>query len=264
MAITDEIPKSRITLTYRTAVHGQNEDVTLPLRVLIMGDLSKKSSKDSALELDKRQIRRLDGKNLNHVMKDMGMSLRFSVANRINPKSSGETFEVTLPVESTKSFLPAEVAEEVPKIKSLLLLKKLLLEAQANFDNSKAFRNLLREAAQSEGSIDAILKELPRFETYKLPSATLKLVVADAIATLPGLEIKRGDQSVEAKHWNQDVRVKPGAYKIRAFAPGKKPWEGSVTAEHDSAVSFTVGPLLDEGAASPPAAPAAPPATPAS
>jgi type VI secretion system protein ImpB len=252
MAITDEIPKSRITLTYRTSVNGQPEDVTLPLRVLVMGNLSRKSSKDSRLELDKRQIRRLDGKNLNQVMQDMDMSLRFNVKNRINPRSGGDEFEVNLPVTSTKSFLPAQVAQGVPRIKALLLLKKLLLEAQANFDNSKTFRNLLREAAQSGGSISAILKELPAFENYKLPAASVKLVVSADVAKLPGLEIKRGDQVVEQKHWNLPVKVKPGAHVIRAFAPGKQPWEGSVTATHDSVVELTVGPLLDNGAAPPP------------
>jgi len=254
MAITDEIPRSRITLTYRTNVHGQPEDVTLPLRILVMGDLSKKSSKDSKLELDKRQIRRLDGKNLNQVMHDMDMSVRFNVKNCINPRAGGDEFEVNLPLTSTKSFLPSEVAQQVPRVKALLLLKKLLLEAQANFDNSKSFRNLLREAAQSGGTIDAILKELPRFETYKLPAASLKLVVSPEIAKLTGLEIKRDNDVVDQKHWNQPVRVKAGVHVIRVHAPGKQSWEGSVTATHDNDVEFTVGPLVDQGAA-----PVAPP-----
>jgi type VI secretion system protein ImpB len=261
MAITDEIPRSRITLTYRTSVNGQPEDVTLPLRVLVMGNLSRKSSKDSRLELDKRQIRRLDGKNLNHVMKDMDMSLQFKVKNRINPRTGGEDFDVNLPITSMKSFLPAQVAQGVPRVKALLLLKKLLLEAQANFDNSKAFRNLLREAAQSGGAINALLNDLTAFDNYKLPAASLKLVVPPEVESLPGLEIKRGDQVVEKKHWNQPVKVKPGVQVIRAFAPGKQPWEGTVTATHDSAVELKVGPLVDSGAAPPP--PPAAPATPA-
>ncbi len=251
MAITDEIPKSRITLTYRTTVHGQPEDVTLPFRVLVMGDLSKGSSKDRALELDKRQIRRLDGRNLNQVMGDMGMSVKFDVTNRINPKSAGEQFDVTLPITSTKSFLPAQVAQHIPRIKALLLLKKLLLEAQANFDNSKAFRALLREAAQTDGSIDALLKELPKFESYKLPAAMLIIEIPSDIAELPGIEVRRNDEPVDAKQWNAEVRVKPGKHVVRVFAPGKQRWEGSVDAEHDSVATLKVGPLLDEGAAPP-------------
>ncbi len=265
MAITDEIPRSRITLTYRTTVRGEPEEVTLPFRVLIMGDLSRGTSKDRALELDKRQIRRLDGKNLNEVMADMGMSLSLTVQNRINPKSSTESFEVTLPITSTKSFQPAEVAKAVPRIRALLLMKKLLLEAQANFDNRKEFRNLLREAAQSSDSIAALVKELPSFETYKLPAAKLKLAVDPELAELPKLEIRRAllvpdplgktpdaelrreEELLEPSQYNQAIRVKPGKHEIRAFAPGKKPWSTTVVTEHDSTVEVTVGPLEDEG-----------------
>lgn len=171
MAITDEIPRSRITLTYRTTVHGEPEDVTLPLRLIIMGDLSNGTSKDRALELDRRQLRRLDGKNLNNVMRDMKMSMKFSVPNRIDSHRS-EQIPVELPITSTKSFTPAEVAKHVPKVRALLLLKKLLLEVQANYDNRKEFRQLIRLLAQDKTSLEALLKELQGFEDFKLPPGT--------------------------------------------------------------------------------------------
>ena len=169
MAITDEIPKSRLTLTYRTTVRGEPEDVTLPFRVLVMGDLSGGTSKDRKVDLDQRSIRRLDGKNLNDVMRDMNMSVRVSVPNRIDPDKS-EEMTVDLPVTSMKSFTPAEIAKNVPKIHALQLLKKLLLEVQANLDNRKEFRKLLRTLAQDKGAIASLVKELPGFENFKVPA----------------------------------------------------------------------------------------------
>jgi type VI secretion system protein ImpB len=169
MAITDEIPKSRLTLTYRTTVRGEPEDVTLPFRVLVMGDLSGGTSKDRKVDLDQRSIRRLDGKNLNDVMRDMNMSVRVSVPNRIDPDKA-EEMTVDLPVTSMKSFTPAEVAKNVPKIHALQLLKKLLLEVQANLDNRKEFRKLVRTLAQDKGAIASLVKELPGFENFKVPA----------------------------------------------------------------------------------------------
>jgi len=169
MAITDEIPKSRITLTYRTEVHGEREDVTLPFRVLIMGDLSNNTSKDRKLDLDQRQIRGLDGKNLNAVIKDMGMSLKLTVPNKINPSEGGSELSVELPITGLKSFTPAEISQNVPKLKALLLLKKLLLEAQANLDNRKEFRKLLRDLATRKDAIEALQGELKGYENFKLP-----------------------------------------------------------------------------------------------
>lgn len=170
MAVSDEIPKSRITLTYRTTVHGEPEDVTLPFRLLLMGDFSGGTSKDRKVDLDQRTIRNLDGTNLNDVMKDMGMSIQFKVPNKIDPDHAQE-IDVTLPIESLKSFTPAEVAKQVPKIKALLVLRKLLLEVQGNLDNRKDFRKLLRALSQNEGAVFALLQQLKGFESFKVPAA---------------------------------------------------------------------------------------------
>ena len=169
MAITDEIPKSRLTLTYRTNVNGTPEDKALPFRLLIMGDLSNGTSKDRGVDLDLRSIRQLDGKNLNSLMADMKMSVKVSVPNRIDPDKA-DTINVTLPIEGMKSFTPAEIAEHVPKIKSLLLLRKLLLEVQNNIDNKKEFRTLLRQLAENPETAAALREELAGFDDFKVPT----------------------------------------------------------------------------------------------
>ncbi len=303
MAITDEIPRSRITLTYRTNVSGEPEEVTLPFRVLIMGDLSKGTSSDRRLPLDKRQIRRLDGKNLGEVMDDMGLSVSMSVRNRINPRVS-ESIDVKLPITSVRSFQPAEVARHVPRVRALLLLRKLLLEAQATFDNRKEFRNLLREATHSDESMKALTQELANFAAYRIPAAKLRLVVPPEMLELANLEIRRAllvpdplrplqanggakpvpntngktppaeaaksdaaapadaagddtataapstegmirteEQIVERSQYNQAIRLKPGLYELRAYAPNYGPWSKVVAVTHDETVEATVGPL---------------------
>jgi len=169
MAITDEIPKSRLTLTYRTNVDGQLEDKQLPFRLLIMGDLSSGTSKDRALELDQRAFRHLDGKNLNSVMADMKMTLNLTVDNKVDPDRS-ESIDVSLPIKGMKSFSPADIAENVPKLKALLLLKKLLLEVQNNIDNRKEFRNMLRQIAETPELAASIREELTGYDDFKVPT----------------------------------------------------------------------------------------------
>ena len=55
MPIQDKLPKSRITLVYRTKINGQPEDVKLPFRVVVLGDFSLGSSKDRQVDLDERK-----------------------------------------------------------------------------------------------------------------------------------------------------------------------------------------------------------------
>jgi type VI secretion system protein ImpB len=168
MAIQDEVPKSRLTLRYKTEVNGQPQDVTLPLRLAIVGDFSGGSSKDRKADLDERRVRSLDGKNTDAVMKDMGMSLSFSVPNRIDP-DKGDDLQVTLPIDSMKSFSPEQIAKQVPKVNGLLTLKKLLEEVLSNVDNRKEFRKLLGDLMADQAALAKLVEELKGFDSFKLP-----------------------------------------------------------------------------------------------
>lgn len=184
MAINEEIPKSRITLTYRTAVNGEKKDVQLPLRLLMMGDFSNGTSKDREFDLDQRELRNLDGTNLREVMEDMDMSVQLRVPNRINGEVQ-EEFDVELPVTSMDSFSPAAIAEGIPKVKALLLVRKLLLEVQGNLDNRKEFRKLLRALASDSEAVAKLMSELPGFDDFKIPQRTAPESIPEPPAAPP-------------------------------------------------------------------------------
>ena len=168
--LNDEIPKSRLTMTYHTKVEGERiKEVNLPMRFLLMGDLSQGTSTDRAQDLDARQIRLLDGSNLNAVIKDMGMQVKLDVPNRVDPDAEA-TLDVEIPIESMKSFDPLHVANAVPKLKGLLLVKKLLLEAQAALDNRKAFRGLVQALAQDPKAVEALKKSLKGHAGFEVPT----------------------------------------------------------------------------------------------
>jgi type VI secretion system protein ImpB len=171
MAIQDEIPQSRLTLRYKTEVSGQPEDLTLPMRLMVAGDFSLGTSKDRKVDLEERRLRNMDGKNTDAVMKDMGMSLKMAVPNKVDPDNE-EDMNVEIPLDSMKAFLPDHIAENVPKLKSILMLKQLLEEVLSNVDNRKEFRNLLGQLMSDQEALGKMMEELKGFESFKLPSAT--------------------------------------------------------------------------------------------
>lgn len=170
MAIQDEIPKSRLTLRYKTEVSGQPEEVSLPLRLLVEGDFSMGSSKDRKVDLEERRLRTLDGTNTDAVMKDMGMSLKFAVSNKVDPEMA-EDMDVEIPIESMKSFSPDHVAKHVPKLRGILQMKKLLEEVISTVDNRKDFRKLLNELMGDEEALAKMMEQLKGYESLKLPSS---------------------------------------------------------------------------------------------
>lgn len=168
MAIQDEIPRSRITLTYRTTINGEAETIDLPLRLMVLGDFSLGSSEDRQKDLEERAPRSINGRNLDSVMKDMKMNLRLTVPNRINPGKE-ESIEVDLPITKLQSFSPEEVARHVPKVRALLLLKTLMNEIQSNIDNRKELRKLIQEMFATPETYRAVQAQLKGFEGFELP-----------------------------------------------------------------------------------------------
>jgi type VI secretion system protein ImpB len=172
MAVQDETPKSRITLTYKTEVEGEPAVVDLPFRILALGDFSGGTSKDRQVDLEERGLRSLDGRNTNQVMKDMRISLDVVVPNKVN--SQEESMRMQLNFESMNSFSPEEIAKQVPQIRSLMLLKKLLEEVQSNVANKKEFAQLLSKLFSSEESLNKMREKLKNYAMYRIPQKTLQ------------------------------------------------------------------------------------------
>ncbi len=175
MSVQDEVPKSRLTLTYKTEVNGEPEVVDLPYRMLMLGDFSQGTSKDRSVDLEERKTRNLDGRNTDAIMKDMNISTSFVVPNQINPQEE-ENLRVNLPIEGMKSFSPQEVAKNIPKVRSLLLLKQLLLEVQSNVANKKEFRQLLSSLYADKDAFAQVKEEMKQYACLQLPEKETQTV----------------------------------------------------------------------------------------
>jgi type VI secretion system protein ImpB len=181
VAIQDELPQSRITLKYRTTINGEEEEIKLPMRTLVMGDFG--SSKDRANDFDQRELRTITGStNLDEMMKDMEIELDLQVANKITPEKGD--LDVKIPITRIKSFNPEEVAKNIPSVKSLMLIKELLLEMQSNIDNRRDIRKLILEICSNPERLKSVISELKGYETLRLPSSRGQVAEdAEAAAT---------------------------------------------------------------------------------
>lgn len=158
MSVQDEVPKSRITLTYKTEVDGEPAAVDLPMRLMIPADFSLGTSKDRKIDLDERQPRNLNGSNTAEIMQDMAISLDLVVPNKIS--GDGGDINVKLSINSLESFSPQEVAGQIPEIQSLVLFKKLLEEIQSNIANKKELSQLLNKLYSNRDALAKMKEEL--------------------------------------------------------------------------------------------------------
>lgn len=128
-------------------------------------------------------------------------------------------------------------------------------------ESKKAGRTDREEQARQHA--DAIRPRLPK----------LAVTVPASLAGLAGLVVTRDGVPVDRSDHDREVAVDPGAHVIAAGAPGRKPWQVSVTAEEGRAAAVSVPELqLDGAGAAPapapvesaPAVPESPPAAPPS
>ena len=175
MTARNTVPKSRIMLTYDTRQPDQpRKEKELPLRLLVVGDLTGRSMKPEPApgdpprpkdEFDERKIHDLNGRNLDTVISKLDIHVELKgIANHV--EKGGAPFDITIPITSMASFEPGEVVNHIPSTRRLLQIRKLLLELQACVDNNKQFRRLVRELTSPPRA--ALLEQLRTTFTKEL------------------------------------------------------------------------------------------------
>ncbi len=149
-------PKERVNIVYRPATGDAQEEVELPLKLLVMGDFTLK---EDDRPLEEREPISIDKDNFNEVLKGQGISLNMTVPNKISGEPDDE-LSVELSFESIKDFDPEAVARKVPELNKLLELREALTALKGPLSNIPAFRKKIQELVKDEAARERLLKEL--------------------------------------------------------------------------------------------------------
>jgi len=149
-------PKERVNIVYKPATGDAQQEVELPLKLMMLGDYTLKE--DETPVEDRKPIN-VDKDNFTDVMKNQKLSLDINVANKLS-KEEGEEMPVNLKFESLKDFEPESVLRQVPELNQLLDLREALVALKGPLGNVPAFRKMIEQALQDEGDKERLLKEL--------------------------------------------------------------------------------------------------------
>lgn len=151
MAIQDTLPKSRLTLRYRTEINGVPEDIELPLRLLVMGDFSGADTQNTSF--DERKIYSFDSKNrnLNDVIYKLGLSIKVK---------DSEDEEHSLAIKNIDSFLPANILSSIQPLDDMVKAKNLLNSLLSCINNSSKFRKTLTTLLNTSGAVEPLKTKL--------------------------------------------------------------------------------------------------------
>ena len=149
-------PKERVNIVYRPATGDAQEEVELPLKLLVIGDFTGKTD-DRMLE-DREPIN-IDKDNYDEVLKGQELDLSLTVPNKLSEDPEDE-MGVNLSFGSLKDFGPEAVAEQTPELKKLLELRKALGSLKGPLSNVPEFRKKIQALVKDEETREKLLKEL--------------------------------------------------------------------------------------------------------
>ena len=153
---TSVAPKERVNIVYRPALGDAKEEVELPLKLLVMGDFTRRPD-DRPLE--KREPINIDKDNFNEVLKAQGLGLNLTVPNKLSPRPD-EEMGVKLQIDSIKDFEPERIVGQVPELKRLLELREALRSLRGPLSNVPEFRKKVQELVKDETARKQLLKEM--------------------------------------------------------------------------------------------------------
>jgi len=152
----DEIPPSRVNIRYVKDTGGSQEELELPLKLLILGDFTMRED-DTSLE-DRKRIS-VDKNNFGSVLKEQKLGLDLVVPNTL--AGEGE-MAVKLKMESLDDFTPTGIANQVPELKTMLAVRGLLTDLKAKVISNREFRKQLESILNDKSKMASIIAELDK------------------------------------------------------------------------------------------------------
>ncbi|WP_294733027.1 type VI secretion system contractile sheath small subunit [uncultured Pseudomonas sp.] len=150
-------PKERINITFKPAVGGAQEEVELPLKLLVLGDFTQR---EDLRKLEDRKPVGIDKNSLDEVLAKQALSLTLSVPNRLQDSAEPDELAVQVRINSMKDFNPAHLIEQIPELKKLMDLRDALVALKGPLGNTPSFRKAIENALADGESRSRVLAEL--------------------------------------------------------------------------------------------------------
>lgn len=150
-------PKERINITFKPAVGTAQEEVELPLKLLVLGDFTQR---EDLRKLEDRKPVGIDKNSLDEVLAKQALSLTLSVPNRLQASAELDELAIQVRINSMKDFNPAHLVEQIPELKKLMELRDALVALKGPLGNTPSFRKAIENALADDESRTRVLAEL--------------------------------------------------------------------------------------------------------
>lgn len=149
-------PKERVNIVYRPATGDAQEEVELPLKLMVLGDFTLRAD-DRILE-DRTPVN-IDKDTFNDVMRSQNLGITVNVPNKLTDEPDAQ-MSVDLKFDTLKDFEPDAIVQKVPELAKMMELREALKALKGPLSNVPAFRKKLQELVGDEEARAKVLQEL--------------------------------------------------------------------------------------------------------
>jgi type VI secretion system protein ImpB len=151
-------PKERVNILYKTELGGAQEEVELPLNILVMGEYNP-NVPDDEKSLEDRKTVSVDKDNYNDVLEKQNLGLTASVPDKLSGEKDA-SLNVDLKFKNLNDFGPEAIVKQVPELRKLLELRSALTALKSPLGNVPAFRKKLQSLLGDETTRAKLMAEL--------------------------------------------------------------------------------------------------------
>ena len=149
-------PKERINIKYVPATGDSQQEVELPLKLIVTGDF-KGHTEDTPLE-DRTAVN-INKNNFSSVMTESKLSVNMTVEDHLSNEEDA-ALNVNLKFNTLADFTPDNIVNNVPELKKIMELREALVALKGPLGNVPAFRKKLQELLSDDASRTKLASEL--------------------------------------------------------------------------------------------------------
>lgn len=149
-------PKERVNIVYKPAKGEIQDEVELPLKILVMGDFTMR---EDSRPIEERAPINIDKDNFNDVLKAQDLKLDCMVDNKLSEEPDAK-MSVSLDFKTLKDFEPDALIKKIPEMRKLFELRETLKALKGPLGNVPEFRKKIQNLIKDEGARDRLFKEL--------------------------------------------------------------------------------------------------------
>ncbi len=159
-------PKERVNIVYKSETNGLQQEIELPLKVMILGEFS---SEFEDTRIEEKKVIDINKENFNEVLREQKLALKTDVNNELaDNKVDNRSLSLDLVFTNIKDFEPDNLIKNIPELNKLYNFRDALKALKGPLGNVPEFRRKLEGLISDQETKNKLFKELALKETNNL------------------------------------------------------------------------------------------------